>query len=169
MILAVTDQKVMVVDKTLMVSGTVGAYVAQFSFSESWEGFGKVAVFQIVGGQSYNINLSTPTCTIPWEVLAQVGKIKIGVYGTRGTTVYPTVWSQEIDVDEGCALGVEPSDPTPTIFDQIVERVGVLETKVANLESRMTTAEGNISSLGTRMTTAEGKLANLDYTVVSTF
>lgn len=97
------------------MSSSVGIYECEFEFDSSWDGWDKTAIFK-GSGASIEVVISDDVARIPWEVLMKHGSLKIGVYGTLGEKIRPTIWSERIPV----RLGIHPDspsiEPTPTIY-----------------------------------------------------
>lgn len=125
-------------DKVLLTSGMVNAVQVLFEFSKEWEGFNKIAVFSN-GVTSVDIALdSEGKCHIPHEILAAAGRdVSVGIYGSKGEgddyVAIPTVKCSLGKVVEGVnPSGEEPSEPTPTIWDNLKNQ----------LDKKYITAEG---------------------------
>lgn len=59
-------------------------------------------------------------CIVPWEVLTQPGMLQIGVVGTDGDKILPSVKAL-VCVNEGIYTdGTIPSEPTPTEYAQLI-------------------------------------------------
>lgn len=115
-----------------MTSGSKSAYDVLFRFSSEWSQLERTAVFRS-GSTTIDILLDeTNTCTIPWEVLTKSNThIDIGVYGVKnGKVVLPTVWAKTDDILEGVTTGVEPSEPTPSVYEQLLGRLSSIEEKI---------------------------------------
>lgn len=88
---------------------------AQFTFSDEWVGT-KTAIFN--NGTAYSVILDEDNkCLVPWEVITESG-FSVSVYcGERITAnisfvkVLPT----------GYIEGQTPADPTPTVYEQIID------------------------------------------------
>ena len=106
-------------DKTLVVSKSVGIYECEFVFDESWDGWSKTAVFENAD-QLIEVVISDNKAKIPWEVLKQNGWMKVGVYGTLEEKVKPTIWSEKLFVSVGTPTGSIGTEPTPSIYAQIL-------------------------------------------------
>ena len=98
---------------------------AEFSFSEEWKGLTKTAFFRGANGNICSQLLENDACTVPAEALAAPGRVGVSVSGTLGDTVITT------DIKSFTILatlsGGTPSDPEPTIYQQILDKVD--ETK----------------------------------------
>lgn len=112
--------KLDLLDREPVTSGSVNVYEAAFEFSEDWAGLERAAVFR-AGEASASVLLEeSGECSIPWEVLTTPGvRLEAGVYGTRdGTTVLPTVWADLGYIHTGAAPGDEARPPTPDLWQQ---------------------------------------------------
>lgn len=118
--------KLAVLEREAVTSGSVNVYPVRFGFSEDWAGLEKTAVFR-AGEKTISILLDeTGECVVPWEALAVPGRrLEAGVYGTRGTeVVLPTVWSDLGYIETGAAPGEEARPPAPGLWQQELERKG---------------------------------------------
>lgn len=108
----------------ILVSDNVRTYFIEFSFSEDWENFSKVAVFQSVGGVPVEMALQTNTVYIPWEVLETPNRqVAVGVYGVNENgdilSSMPIVLG---NVNQGTDVDNEPyKEFTPDLIDQLLE------------------------------------------------
>lgn len=116
-------------DKITLTSGMVKAVKVAFAFSEEWDDFRKIVVFSN-GATDIDISLDDNNmCYIPHEILADVGKdVTCGVYGYKGEgrerVAIPTVKCSLGKVVEGVnPSGEEPSDPTLTLWEEIMVKV----------------------------------------------
>jgi hypothetical protein len=131
-------------EKVTLTSGMVNAVQIVFSFSEHWDEFdNKIAVFS-----NGTITLDVPldedsTCYVPHEVLTQAGKeVSVGVYGSKGEgsdyVAIPTEKCSLGKVVEGVnPTGEEPTEPTPTVLDDLVVRVVKLENDLGDIDSAL--------------------------------
>ena len=113
-----------------LTSGMVGIPVT-FQFDECWDELKKLAVFSD-GKQKVFLDLDlVDDVTIPHEVLKEAGAlVRVGVEGrkTDGTVVIPTRWADVGVVLFGAQAGNEPAlNPTPSVYDQIMQRLDELE------------------------------------------
>lgn len=120
-------------EKVTLTSGMVNAVQIVFSFSEHWDEFKKIAVFSN-GATTLDVPLDEESkCFVPHEVLEVAGKeVSVGVYGSKGEgsdyVAIPTEKCSLGKVVEGVnPTGEEPSEPTPTVLDDLILRVENLE------------------------------------------
>ncbi len=131
-------------EKVTLTSGMVNAVQIVFSFSEHWDEFdNKIAVFSN-GATTLDVPLDEESkCFVPHEVLKQPGKeVSVGVYGSKGEgsdyVAIPTEKCSLGKVVEGVnPTGEEPSEPTPTVLDDLVIRVGNLENYLGHIETAL--------------------------------
>lgn len=117
--------KLSLLEREPVTSGSVNAYAAKFEFSEDWSGLDKTAVFQ-AGCASREVLLGPEgACVVPWEVLRVPGyQLKAGVYGKQGgDVVLPTVWADLGVILEGVPTGGSPP-PSPELWEQELARKG---------------------------------------------
>lgn len=109
-----------------LVSGSVNIYKAEFEFDNTWDGYDKIAVFSAKNKEqsTYSVRrevlLTGNSCVIPWEVLAEEGKLKIGVYGVREDKRLPTVYTDGEIILHGAEASSEGSAPTPEMVEQLL-------------------------------------------------
>lgn len=117
---------------TFIVAGTSGRYVAEFEFTEEWEGYLKTAVFRTVEGELSYVILTEDTCGIPSAIVTEGCHFVVGVYGVSGSLHYPTVWTNTLRVEEGCAEAIDTIEPTPGMMDQLLAITSAAQQSAAN-------------------------------------
>lgn len=85
----VSSQRIYLVSKDPLVSGTKGFLQAVFNFSKEWNGFDKTAFFYDSNNKEYEVSLTNNKCAIPDEVLGG-GLFKVKVIGKKGDMILPT-------------------------------------------------------------------------------
>lgn len=120
-----------------ITTGMVGKKVT-FDFSAEWDGLVKTAVFE-GSGVTKDVTLSGDTAVIPHECLtAPGGMLRVGVFGTDGTTQTPTVYTDIGQIEQGAdPSGDTSADPTLPIWAQ-------LQAMMGSLENLTTTARDNL-------------------------
>lgn len=116
----VDGQNISVPDRFLVVSGSVGIYYCEFEFDETWSGWDKTAVFE-GSGVTMDSVISDGQAQVPWETLVDNGLMRVGVYGTQGAKRMPTVWSEKFVVRLGTPQGSIGTEPTPSVYAQILD------------------------------------------------
>ena len=125
LVLKVTEKEVEIVTPQEFVCGTVGAK-CKITFDEFWTKYNKTIVFKRASKSSTAFKLPIVDMeaeyTIPWEVMTESGRFKIGAYGTTDEEVLPTLWSDSIRVVSGTTTdGMDPQPPTPSEYQQLTE------------------------------------------------
>lgn len=122
---AVTGQRIETTETAMLVAGTVNIYTARFAFDEAWDGLQRTAVFAVDGITREQL-LEDDACTVPWEVLVAGNRLRVGVYGTKADgTRLPTIWTERrLYINPGAGPTQEASDPSPTLVEQLLGRIG---------------------------------------------
>lgn len=114
-----------------IISDSVQFHKASFIFDIAWEDYGKTATFtNSKSGTSKNVPLTFPyTCDIPWEVLTTDGYLIVCVNGVNGDSEMVTLMPNPILIElSNKSVGTSPTDPTPSVYDQIMTSLGELGT-----------------------------------------
>ena len=125
-VLYADKNRLTVLQKEPVTSGSVNVYPAQFKFSPDWDGLTAAAVFQ-TGGEPVSVLLDeSGRCMIPPEALSRpMRHLMAGVWGVReGRVVLPTVWADLGVVLPGAAPGPDVTPPTPELWRQELDRKG---------------------------------------------
>lgn len=89
----------------------------------------------------------------------------IEFYGTYGTGRIPTIRKLQIEAGtKATAWSPSPRD-TKALIDANATAIQTTQTKVDNIDGRLTAATESITSLGSRMTTAEGNITGTNNAV----
>lgn len=121
----VTGQRIEVTETAMLVAGTVNIYTARFAFGAEWDGLQRTAVFAVDGITREQL-LTDDACTVPWEVLVAGNRLRVGVYGTKADgTRLPTIWTERrLYINPGAGPTQEAADPSPTLVEQLLGRIG---------------------------------------------
>ena len=104
-------------DNFMAVADSRNYLCAKFSFSEEWQGL-ITAIFGN-GNDYYSVILTDNACTVPWEVIKAPFFTVSVVCGDRITAN-----SIKVLVEiSGFSDGETPKDPTPDVYNQIIESV----------------------------------------------
>lgn len=123
-----TDQLLKIVDAPVLASGGKNETKLTISFCDKWDGFTKTATFyRDEEAVFYSVMDEEDTCVVPWEVYYESGTFYIGVFGTK-EGVRRTSTTVKYKVRNGAVDGLIPSDPTPDVYDQIIDMVADIET-----------------------------------------
>ncbi len=146
--LTVTGQHIKITEPVMLVSGTVNIYTAVFSFDAEWDNYVKTAVFKCNGIEKEHL-LSGNSCTVPWEVLTAGGRLRVGVYGTKGSIRFPTIWTERtVYINYGAGPTEEAAEPSPTLVEQLLTKVGNLDALKTEDKSSLVAAVNEIWASG---------------------
>ena len=121
----IVDDKLMAAQST--ISDGVKFDTVRFKFPEKWDGYQKTAVFKREDNKILNVILNSDNdlcvgeneCYIPHEMLKK-SSFKLSVFGISGDSVATTTEAEIRVLQSGYAEGDEPSDPTPTVYEQLI-------------------------------------------------
>lgn len=125
-ILHVTKNNIDIRRLETLTSGSVGVFRVQFYFNSDWNDLEKTIAFTDGIGEPVCTRVDDlGICVIPWECLQNANKeLKVGVQGTKdGTIILPTVWASLGKIKQGVTLGEMTQEPTPDIYNQILQTV----------------------------------------------
>lgn len=132
-LITVDEQKLFVTNAPTIASQDVNEDYVIFTFN-GWDGYGKTAIFYRAEEEDNPNKVIYQSAVdgdgkalIPWEVTAEDGKIKIGVYGakddikkTSDIITYKIVKGMFIE-------GEESQPPTPGLYEQILTVAGEMQ------------------------------------------
>lgn len=125
------DKNIATISRTEpMTSGSSRVYLVEFYFSSEWDDLTRIAVFRS-GDTIVDVILDDSNiCFMPWEVLVTPEvPIYFGVYGTKdGGIVLPTIWARTENILEGVIVGASAQDPSPSLYEQILDKLRVLDS-----------------------------------------
>ena len=120
---AVNGKRITCTERGLLVEGSVGSDVAEFTFSADWDGLVKTASF-VCGSVVVPMLITDNQCNVPSEIFnGTVGNLlAVGVCGISGSVVvYPTIYCDVGQVRDGADLsGTAHVEPEPTLYQQIM-------------------------------------------------
>lgn len=128
----VTDQTIQLVNMPLIASGGKNEVKVDFTFCSMWANCTKTAVFYRTEEQVYHVLMTDDSAVVPAEVLAVDGLFYFGVFGTAEDQVRTTE-VVSMNVVRGAVTynaGV-PDEPTPDIYQQILNEYRRLRTELA--------------------------------------
>ena len=145
---SVSAQRIELTDAAMLVAGTVNEYTARFTFDESWDGYQRTAVFYCNTVEREQL-LTDDACTVPWEVLVANGYLRVGVYGTKDGSRLPTIWTERrLYINPGAGPTQEAADPSPTLVEQLMARMGDLAALKTEDKSSLVAAINEVWSSG---------------------
>lgn len=106
-------------DNNQVVENSRNYLSCQFNFCDDWHGITKTAVFIAANGDIFNVILENDVCVVPWEVI-KYSHFSVSVFGGDLITANRVVISV---IKSGYAEGKTPSDPTPDVYQQILNSV----------------------------------------------
>lgn len=119
----ITDQTLEFTLKPMVASGGVNEDVIEFEFDELWDGFDTVAVFYRSKREVFHQKIVNNSCTVPSKVLRAEGIFYVGVMGVKDN-VTRTTNVLRYEIEHGAiTAGVEPPEPTPSIYESILASV----------------------------------------------
>ena len=100
------DQNIVFVDTPRIYSGGVNTDSVRFEFDKVWDGYLKTAVFYTDIKNPYFVVMTDNECVIPSEVIANTGKLYIGVVGVLDDKV---ITSEVVvyDIPQGAVTPME--------------------------------------------------------------
>ena len=145
---SITGQRIELTEPVLLVAGTTNIYTAEFVFDAAWEGYTKTAVFR--GGDVEREQLLTDdACTVPWEVLTSGKYLRVGVYGTKDDIRLPTIWTERTQyINAGAGPTEEAAEPSPTLVEQLLTKVGDLDALKTEDKSSVVAAVNELKETG---------------------
>lgn len=139
--LQATGQILQIVDKSIVVSGSVGVYTADFLLSDEWADFAITAVFKSKKNGTYSAVVNDNQCIIPWEAVQEPDFLQIGIYGIAEGKRYPTIWAPEIYINTGATDGEHSTPPTPDVYEQILNIMQETKAIAEDVEARADAGE----------------------------
>lgn len=160
------DQTLTITNSPLIASGGVLEDRVVFDFCPLWTDYTKTAVFYRDKDNIYPVELADDTCYIPHDVLREKGKIYFGVYGTAPSDNSETAYvrTSEVlsyEIAQGIFAATNVPDPTPNIYEQLFEKLGILNNVLTEIETAQQAAQ---QAATTAQTAAESALETLTQT-----
>lgn len=140
--LKLEKQLLTIQNREILASGGMNVDRCAFTFDESWEGYTCTGVFyQDKNSVQYAVLEKDNTCIIPPAARASEGRMYIGVFGVKGSSIL-TSTLDTIDIQEGSISGNNVStEPTDDIFLAIIAQYQAIMDLVA--EQNMKLEEAN--------------------------
>lgn len=122
---SIYDKKLVV--ENFAVSDGMMFDTVKFTFPDNWNGYAKTAIFKTEDGQTFNVVLdgANPLCVnenecyIPYEVIKSA-YFYLSVFGVLDDSIATTTSVKVKVLQSGYAEGAEPSEPTPTEYQQLI-------------------------------------------------
>ena len=127
----VTGQALQLASVPLIASGGINSVKVIFTFDSLWDGMAKTAVFYTDPKQAVQVLLTDDWAVVPSEILGKDGTFSLGVFGTNEEQVLPSALV-ELSINKGAASlqPVDPAEPTPDIYSQIMSAYAVLKARM---------------------------------------
>lgn len=138
----ITDQTLEFTLKPMVASGGVNEDVIEFEFDELWDGFDALAVFYRSKRDVFHKKIVDNKCTVPSEVLRAQGVFYVGVMGVKDN-VTRTTNVLRYELEHGAiTVGVEPPEPTPSIYESIRTALGYTPVKDVQVAGNSVLVDG---------------------------
>lgn len=131
-------------DLNKVVAYTQNELSARFSLNSDWDDLNPiVAIFSKDNGPAYDMVLDdNRECTVPWEVLLGKGVLTVSLVG--GSTLTST--EVEINVLATGQLGGLTSQPTDTLYRQLLSKYNEVEADWESCKSLLDTYKSEVSA-----------------------
>ena len=131
-------------DLNKVVAYTQNELSARFSLNSDWDDLNPiVAIFSKDNGPAYDMVLDdNRECTVPWEVLLGKGVLTVSLVG--GSTLTST--EVEINVLGTGQLGGLTSQPSDTLYQQLLEKYNKVEADWESCKSLLDTYKSEVSA-----------------------
>lgn len=117
------DQTLRMTQAPTIASGGVKENAVEFTFGALWDDLILFAVFYRKPSEVYHVRIEDGRCIVPREVTRNPGYFFLGVMGAKdGVTRTSTVLSYRVEAG-AITDGIEPPEPTPSIYAQILASV----------------------------------------------
>lgn len=117
------DQTLRMTQAPTIASGGVKENAVEFTFGALWDDLILFAVFYRKPSEVYHVRIEDGRCIVPREVTRNPGCFFLGVMGAKdGVTRTSTVLSYRVEAG-AITDGIEPPEPTPSIYAQILASV----------------------------------------------
>ena len=119
----VNGVKVSLIEDETLVAGSVGLHLAEFDFDESWDEYDTIIAVFVNGDIEREQILTGGKCDIPWEVIAESGSLRVGVYGKTEDKMRPTLWAIDKTVHDGAEAAESAAEPSRDIWQQLLDEL----------------------------------------------
>ena len=162
--LNVTPHTIVLTTSNEVNAGEYNVTPCTFQFSEEFNGLSNVAVFSNCNGTSVEVAIVNNQCTIPYEVLQEVGQVQIGVYGYSVENENLVLRYSPDPVlfyvrNGSYKEGEQPTPPTPSVVEQLQAQITQNADDIDNLETDISNIQGDITDIET---TLNGKVNTSD-------
>lgn len=144
--LKLEKQLLTIQNREILASGGVSVDKCAFAFDETWEGYNCTGVFyQNKNSVQYAVLNKDNTCDIPPAARANKGRMYIGVFGVKGSSIL-TSTLDTIDIQEGSISGDNVStEPTDDVFLAIIAQYQAIMDAITEQNMKLEEANQYIS------------------------
>ncbi len=146
----VEDQALLLLSVPKIASGGANECRVEVLFDDSWKGYGKTAIFYRNKSKVYHVVMTDGTCIIPHEVMAEAGRIYFGIMGVSGSVVRTTE-VVALAISQGAITGVQPVEPMPDVYKQLLSVYGQTVQKIDVQTARLDVLAAGGTSDGTEV------------------
>lgn len=141
------EHDLMIINLPVLASGSVGVDAVEFSFCPTWDGFTKTAIFYLSNGTTKPVSLDdSGKCSIPPEILRSDEPFEFGAVGLKdGLTL--TTERLKYTPKPGSYFPTSISEPSPSIYQQIVEKLVEIETDLTDVVTATEELESYLSTV----------------------
>lgn len=142
------DQDMIITNSPVLASGGVHENYIAFKFCSKWDGLGKTAVFYRNEKEKYQSVINTEgLCEIPHEVTASEGIMYFGVFGVLDDATKTTkVLKYKIKQGAMTDALLDSTEPTPNIFEQILNEYQANQTRLDKAEADILELESGVET-----------------------
>ena len=122
--LSVNGQRIDITQRPVVASGDRNCVLVHADFDAEWSGYIKTAIFYQDDRHVYHSLIDDNNeCVIPWEVLSEEGTMYLGILGVREDARKTTEVVRYIVKKGAWSPDFAVSDPTPSIYESILEDI----------------------------------------------
>lgn len=114
-------------DKIRLVAFARNQHYAEFKTDGAWSDKAPITAQFIKSGKAYDVPLTDGKCLIPWEVLAERGKLEVCLIGGDLLTTNTVAISV---LASGVVGGLVPTVSSPTVYSHIMDMTNEIENRV---------------------------------------
>ncbi len=154
----VQNQQIRRTDNFYVVAKSRNYLYAKFTFSDDWGDGTKTAQFhhQCSSDPPYEMILNQyGICLVPWEVLEDVGTVEVTVFG--GDLITANTAKFKVHESGYSEDGESSQPPTPSVYQQILDRMDGIEDAMVDATERSETAAQSAEESASDAETAAGK------------
>ena len=122
--ISANDLKLYIENGDIITSGCVNTPMFSVKLSDEWSDFTVTAQFIGSGTTVHVSGIESETeYAIPWECIADSGRLTVSLMGVKGDTVKTAAPVTVTVTDSTITEGSQPEEPTPTAYEQYINTV----------------------------------------------